>query len=139
MGWSLQRNIPQIRDQSVRPKLADELVPHGTSDGVKPPVCSCALPRETAAGSATAAVGSATAAVGGSPTAAVAVLALLSTGLSLSLSRVDLAAVVVVEPRLLYAKADRASSRFSARPTTSGGEGRGGVGHGCCKRRCRWL
>jgi hypothetical protein len=88
----------QIRDQSVRPKLADELVPPGTSDGVKPPLCSCALPRETAAGSATAAVGSATAAVGGSATP-------------------------------------------SRRPvaTTSGGEGRGGVGHGCCKRRCRWL
>jgi hypothetical protein len=44
----------QIRDQSVRPKLADELVPPGTSDGVKPPLCSCALPRETAAGSAVA-------------------------------------------------------------------------------------
>uniref|UniRef100_A0A0E0I3L1 Uncharacterized protein n=1 Tax=Oryza nivara TaxID=4536 RepID=A0A0E0I3L1_ORYNI len=61
----------QIRDQSVWPKLADELVPPGTSDGVKPPLCSRALPRETAAGSATAAVGSATAAVGGSATAAV--------------------------------------------------------------------
>nr|CAE03279.1 OSJNBa0072K14.11 [Oryza sativa Japonica Group] len=47
----------------------------------------------------------------------VAVLALLSTGLSLSLSRADLAAVVVAEPRLLCAKADRASSRFSTRPT----------------------
>ncbi|EEC72748.1 hypothetical protein OsI_06378 [Oryza sativa Indica Group] len=61
----------QIRDQSVRPKLADELVPPGTSDGVKPPLCSRALPRETAAGSATAAVGSATAVVGGSAMAAV--------------------------------------------------------------------
>uniref|UniRef100_I1QTV3 CASP-like protein n=1 Tax=Oryza glaberrima TaxID=4538 RepID=I1QTV3_ORYGL len=47
----------------------------------------------------------------------VAMLALLSTGLSLSLSRADLAAVVVAEPRLLCAKADRASSRFSARLT----------------------
>uniref|UniRef100_A0A0E0GQF3 Uncharacterized protein n=1 Tax=Oryza nivara TaxID=4536 RepID=A0A0E0GQF3_ORYNI len=36
----------------------------------------------------------------------VAMLALLSTGLSLSLSRADLAAVVVAEPRLLCAKAD---------------------------------
>uniref|UniRef100_A0A0E0G4U8 Uncharacterized protein n=1 Tax=Oryza nivara TaxID=4536 RepID=A0A0E0G4U8_ORYNI len=65
------RRFPPIRDQSVRPKLADELVPPGTSDGVKPPLCSRALPRETAAGSATAAVGSATAAVGGLATAAV--------------------------------------------------------------------
>ncbi|EAY92129.1 hypothetical protein OsI_13840 [Oryza sativa Indica Group] len=119
-------------------------------------------------------------------TAMVVVLALLSTGLSLSLSRADLAAVVIAEPRLLCAKADtiagsarlghpvrrrrRAhrrrrrpspppplspepstaavtepprsrSSTPSRRPvaTTSGGEGRGGVGHGCCKRRCRWL
>uniref|UniRef100_A0A0E0D514 Uncharacterized protein n=1 Tax=Oryza meridionalis TaxID=40149 RepID=A0A0E0D514_9ORYZ len=36
----------------------------------------------------------------------VAVLALLSTGLSFSLSRADLATVVVAEPRLLCAKAD---------------------------------
>uniref|UniRef100_A0A0D3EP10 Uncharacterized protein n=1 Tax=Oryza barthii TaxID=65489 RepID=A0A0D3EP10_9ORYZ len=117
------------------------------------------------------------------PTAMVVVLALLSTGLSLSLSRADLAAVVVAEPRLLCAKANTiaASARLghpvrrcrrahrrrcrlsplspepstaavaepprsrsstpSRRPaaTTSGGEGRGGVGHGCCKRCCRWL
>uniref|UniRef100_A0A0E0ID68 Uncharacterized protein n=1 Tax=Oryza nivara TaxID=4536 RepID=A0A0E0ID68_ORYNI len=77
-----------------------------------------------AVGSTTAAAaGSTTAAAGGSVVAdplgesSVGVLALLSTGLSLSLSRADLAAVVVAEPRLLYAKADRASSRFSARPT----------------------
>ncbi|EAZ26942.1 hypothetical protein OsJ_10869 [Oryza sativa Japonica Group] len=46
----------------------------------------------------------------------VAMLALLSTGLSLSLSRADLAAVVVAEPRLLCAKADTiaASARLGA-------------------------
>uniref|UniRef100_A0A0D3EKV6 Secreted protein n=1 Tax=Oryza barthii TaxID=65489 RepID=A0A0D3EKV6_9ORYZ len=76
----------------------------------------------------------------------VVVLTLLST--SLSLSHADLATVVVAEPRLLCAKANTiaanarpSSSTLSRRPaaTTSGGKGRGGVGHGCCKRRCRWL
>uniref|UniRef100_A0A0E0GQ87 Uncharacterized protein n=1 Tax=Oryza nivara TaxID=4536 RepID=A0A0E0GQ87_ORYNI len=36
----------------------------------------------------------------------VAVLALLSTNLSLSLSRADLAAIVIAKPRLLCTKAD---------------------------------
>ncbi|EEC83717.1 hypothetical protein OsI_29550 [Oryza sativa Indica Group] len=49
----------------------------------------------------------------------VVMLALLSTGLSLSLSRADLAAVVIAEPRLLCAKADTiaASARLGHPPT----------------------
>ncbi|EAZ43685.1 hypothetical protein OsJ_28310 [Oryza sativa Japonica Group] len=82
-------------------------------------------------------------------------------GLSLSLSRADLATVVVAKPQLLCAKAEAITRRIASLrdraglsvPQTSsfllsggmahlggrdGGEGRGGGGYGCCKRRRHW-